>query len=82
MKMIKQNVHTWHGKETHFTLLREISGLPTKVVTTMASQKQVLYCLLHSCGKYVNKQVTDEGSIERDRKSGRGRGRERDILHV
>jgi len=22
MKMIKQNVHTWHGKETHFTLVR------------------------------------------------------------
>ena len=51
----------------HFTFLWEIIGLPTTVVVTVASQKQALFNLLHSFGKYMNNQATDQGSIERER---------------
>jgi len=44
----------------------------------MASQKQAQYHFLPSCDKYLDKQATDQGSLERERE----REREREILHV
>jgi hypothetical protein len=67
MQMIKRNIDIWHIKETHFTLLRKISGLPITAVKTAASQERAVYHLLHSCGKYVENQATEQGSNKRER---------------
>jgi hypothetical protein len=37
--IIKQNVHTWHIKERHIYLLREILRLPVNVVTAEPSTR-------------------------------------------
>jgi hypothetical protein len=34
MQVIKMNIHTWHTKEIHSTLLQEIHSLQTTSVTT------------------------------------------------
>jgi hypothetical protein len=75
---------------TYFAALRETHGQPTSVMTTqtstLADQKEALYRLSHSCGKYMNNQATHQ---EKDKPISylyiyiyREREREREQIHL